>query len=73
MSFGDSRHEWNQHVVEQFRPAARPLRTDGAHEGQAIGCSLTIRPTREVTIPVYPKANLITVPPEESGDPAAEG
>ena len=38
-----------------------------------IECRLAIRPTREVTIPVYPEANLTPAPPEEYVDPAGEG
>ena len=73
VSFGDPRDAWNQHVVEHFAPLLAPCASMARMKDKPIECRLTIRPTREVTIPVYPKANLITVPPEERGDPVAEG
>ena len=73
VSFGDPRDAWNQHVVEHFAPLLAPCASMARMKDKPIECRLTIRPTREVTIPVYPKANLISAPPEERGDPAAEG
>ena len=73
VSFGDPRDAWNQHVVEHFAPLLAPCASMARMKDKPIECRLTIRPTREVTIPVYPKANLISAPPEERGDPVAEG
>ena len=72
VSFGDPRDTWNQHVVEHFAPLLAPCASMARMKDKPIECRLTIRPTREVTIPVYPKANLISVPSEERGDPVAE-
>ena len=61
VSFGDPRDAWNRHVVEHFAPLLAPCASMARMKDKPIECRLTIRPTREVTIPVYPKANLISV------------
>ena len=73
VSFGDPRHEWNQHVVEHFAPLLAPCASLARIKDKPIECRLNIRPTREVTIPVYPEASLTPSPPDEHADPEAEG
>ena len=73
MSFGDPRHEWNQHVVEHFAPLLAPCASLARMKDKPIECRLSIRPTREVTIPVYPEASLTPSPPDRNAGPEAEG
>ena len=73
VSFGDPRHEWNRHVVEHFAPRLAPCASLARMKDKPIECRLNIRPTREVTIPVYPEASLTPAPPDEHADPEAEG
>ena len=72
VSFGDPRHEWNEHVVEHFAPPLAACATKARLEDKPIGCLLTIYPTRQVAIPFPPDVILTRVPPEEDSDPTAE-
>ena len=72
VSFGDPRHEWNEHVVEHFAPLLAACATKARLEDKPIGCPLTIYPTRQVAIPFPPDVTLTKVPPEEVSDPTAD-
>ena len=72
VSFGDPRHEWNEHVVEHFAPLLAACAAKARLEDKPIGCPLTIFPSREVAIPFPPDVTLTEVPPEENSDPTAE-
>ena len=72
VSFGDPRHEWNEHVVEHFAPLLAACATKARLEDKPIGCPLTIYPTRQVAIPFPPDVTLERVPPDEDSDPTAE-
>ena len=72
MSFGDPRHEWNDHVVERYAPTLAACASEARVDNIIMGCRLRIHPALAVTIPLYPDVTLIDVPPEEQPDPAAE-
>ena len=72
VSFGDPRHEWNEHVVEHFAPLLAACATKARLEDKPIGCPLTIYPTRQVAIPFPPDVTLTKVPPEEASDHTAD-
>ena len=61
VSFGDPRHEWNEHVVEHFAPLLAACATKARLENKPIGCPLTIYPTRQVAIPFPPDVTLTRI------------
>ena len=70
VSFGDPRHEWNEHVVERYAPTLAACASRARLHEQAIRCYLHIDPSWDMTVPLYPDVNLEKVPPDE--DPEAE-
>ena len=68
VSFGDPRHEWNEHVVEHFAPLLAACAAKARLEDKPVGCPLTIVPTRVVAIPLYTDVILTDVAPEELPD-----
>ena len=72
MSFGDPRHEWNEHVVEHYAPLLAICASKARLEDRPIGCRLDIDPSLEVTIPFHPSGTLTDAQSEGQFDPAAE-
>ena len=69
VSFGDPRHEWNEHVVEHFAPLLAACATKARLEDRLIGCRLEIKPSLDVTVPFYPGGTARTEPSEGSSIP----
>ena len=72
VSFGDPRHEWNEHVAERYAPTLAACASKARLHDQAIRCQLYVDPSREVTVPLYPDVILTEVPPEEISEPSAD-
>ena len=72
VSFGDPRHEWNEHVVERYAPTLAACASRARLHEQAIRCYLHVDPSWDMTVPLYPDVNLEKVPPDEDPDPEAE-
>ena len=71
-SFGDPRHEWNEHVVERYAPTLAACASRARLHDQAIRCYLHVDPSWDMTVPLYPDVTLEKVPPDDDPDPEAE-
>ena len=72
MSFGDPRHEWNDHDVEHYAPTLAACASEARLQDKPVGCRLIIDPSLELTVPFYPDVTLTEVLPEVHLDPAVE-
>ena len=72
VSFGDPRHEWNEHVVEHYAPLLAVCASNARLDDKPVGCRLEIDPSLDVTVPFYPGGSLPATPSEGQFDPAAE-
>ena len=65
VSMGDPRHEWNEHVVENFAPTLAACAARARQLDQRVTCAMPLDPSRELTIPFYPDVTLTKKSPEE--------
>ena len=72
VSFGDPRHEWNDHVVEHYAPLLGICASKARLEDRLIACRLEIEPSLDVTVPFYPGGTVRAEPSEGEFDPTAE-
>ena len=72
VSFGDPRHEWNEHVVEHYAPLLAVCASKARLDDKTVGCRLEIDPSLDVTVPFYPGGTLTDAPSEGQFYPTAE-
>ena len=72
VSFGDPRHEWNDHVVEHYAPLLGICASKARLEDRLIGCRLEIEPSLDVTVPFYPGGTVRAEPSEGEFDPTVD-
>ena len=72
MSFGDPRHEWNDHVDEHFTPTLAACASKARLNDEPVLCSMIVDPLPELTVPYYPDVVLTERSPQRPFEPSAK-